>query len=398
MISKLIKFELKKITSRNVFALIFSLLIVATVFLATMDFRLENGIYNEKTGSVETISEYELKNMEREVIHNFSGQLIDNASVRSIVEKNEADIDEARIWKYFNVSTIFWWINNVGLYEIQVQEPDVPITESVTADRYYQNMLSEQFANIDSEFSEPEALYWRNQIDQIDTPFEWQFGAGWYSFCERCHHYSILAAIFIIIGCCMIFPNEHRYKTDALVLSAQYGRKKIFTAKLISGIIISTDIACIIYGIGLITGLLMYGVEGFSTPLQIFVYESAYNMTFGCASMLLLLLGIVSSIMAGIFVMLISELFRSVIPAIVIPLLLVVLAIIGAVTHQINVFLDYLPIRKIGIQVLSDLHLFKIGAFVINPIYASLFIYVILGLICIPLCKWCYSKYQVGNR
>lgn len=398
MISKLIKFELKKITSRNVFALIFSLLIVATVFLATMDFRLENGIYNEKTGSVETISEYKLKNMEREVIHNFSGQLIDNASVRSIVEKYEADIDEARIWKYFNVSTIFWWINNVGLYEIQVQEPDVPITESVTADRYYQNMLSEQFANIDSEFSEPEALYWRNQIDQIDTPFEWQFGAGWYSFCERCHHYSILAAIFIIIGCCMIFPNEHRYKTDALVLSAQYGRKKVFTAKLISGIIISTAIACIIYGIGLITGLLMYGVEGFSTPLQMFAYESAYNMTFGCAAMLLLLLGIVSSIMAGIFVMLISELFRSVIPAIVIPLLLVVLAIIGAVTHQINVFLDYLPIRKIGIQVLSELHLFKIGAFVINPIYASLFFYVILGLICIPLCKWCYSKYQVGNR
>lgn len=84
--------------------------------------------------------------------------------------------------------------------------------------------------------------------------------------------------------------------------------------------------------------MLMYGAEGFSTPLQMFVYESAYNMTFGCAAMLLLLLGIVSSIMVGIFVMLISELFRSVIPAIIIPLILVVLAVIGAVTSQINVF------------------------------------------------------------
>lgn len=338
MLRKLIRFELKKLTSQKVFALLFALLIIATLLLATMDFRLDRGIRNENTGSVETISEYELKNMEREVIHNFSGQLIDNESVRSIVEKYEANTDEARIWKYFNVSTIFWWINNPGLHEIQEQEPDIPITESITADRYYQNMLSEQFANIDSEFSEPEAQYWKNQIDQIDTPFEWQFGAGWYSFCERSHHYSILAAIFIVIACCTIFPNEHRYKTDALVLSAQHGRKKVFMAKLISGIIISTIIACVIYGIGLITGLLMYGAEGFSTPLQMFVYESAYNMTFGCAAMLLLLLGIVSSIMVGIFVMLISELFRSVIPAIIIPLILVVLAVIGAVTSQINVF------------------------------------------------------------
>ena len=106
------------------------------------------------------------------------------------------------------------------MYEIREQTPELPITESVTADLYYQNMLSDQFSNYESELTEPEANYWKNQLSQINTPFEWQFGGGWYSFCEICHRYSILATISIVIACCTLFPSEHRYKTDALVLSS----------------------------------------------------------------------------------------------------------------------------------------------------------------------------------
>lgn len=41
MLRKLIRFELKKLTSQKVFALLFALLIIATLLLATMDFRLD---------------------------------------------------------------------------------------------------------------------------------------------------------------------------------------------------------------------------------------------------------------------------------------------------------------------------------------------------------------------
>ena len=48
-------------------------------------FVILRGIHNLENNSVETISEYELKKMEQEVFHNFSGQLIDNASVDDIL-------------------------------------------------------------------------------------------------------------------------------------------------------------------------------------------------------------------------------------------------------------------------------------------------------------------------
>lgn len=81
--------------------------------------------------------------------------------------------------------------------------------------------------------------YWGNMADKVDTPLQYGYYGGWEIMISS-FELLMFALLAICIVVAPVFSGEYQAGTDAVILSAQYGKTKLTTAKIEASLLFGT--------------------------------------------------------------------------------------------------------------------------------------------------------------
>lgn len=247
------------------------------------------------------------------------------------------------------------------------------------------------------EMSEEQKEYWRGMGSNVDEPFQYGYYEGWMTIIS-----SFELLMFAILAICIVlapvFSGEYQAGTDAVILSAKYGKTKLPTAKIIAsllfGLLAFTLHIIIAFGIPLAA----FGVDGWNLPLQIAGTTVPYPFTFLQAT--LIGLGVVYVVLLAMIslTLLLSAKMKS--PYMVLTVLVPVLFIPiflspNGTTGIYNQILFLLPYRAV-IPEIGKYISYQFGSFVLDAFFVRTILYTALAVIMFPLARLGFKKHQVS--
>lgn len=407
----LIKYEFLKILRKKstLIVMLASLLITAFLFgLPILQFQTYNqeglikgfaGIEYEKTQaenySVTLTDEYITETI-REVQELFANPdnvgydgyeqfLIDNAywegiapreDLLSMIAKNYADPNES-----------------VGYNSL----PNLDISEGADFYGARQEKIEKLLNSASRELSEEQKAYWQNMNNNVEEPLEYGYYEGWEIIIS-----SFELLMFALLAVCIVvapvFSGEYQAGTDAVILSAKYGKTKLTTAKIISSylfaILAFTLHVLVAFGLPLAA----FGFDGWDLPVQIANTTIPYPFTFLQAA--LVNLGVVYLVLFAMIglTLLLSAKMKS--PYLVLIVLVPVLFIPmflspNGTTGIYNLILFLLPYRS-TMPELGKYLSYQFGSIVIDAFTMRAILYAVLTAIMLPLARLGFKKHQVA--
>ena len=204
-----------------------------------------------------------------------------------------------------------------------------------------------------------------------------------------------LLAVCIVIA--PVFSGEYQAGTDAVILSAKYGKTKLVTAKIISSMLFGVLAFSlhVIVAFGLIFAA--FGVEGWNLPVQIAGITIPYPFTFLEAA--LINLGVIYLILLAVIslTLLLSAKMKSpyIVLIVIVPVLFIPMFLSpNGTTGVYNLILFLLPYRATMPEI-SKYISFQIGGLVFDVISMRAILYAILAAVMLPFAGKGFKKHQV---
>ena len=157
-----------------------------------------------------------------------------------------------------------------------------------------------------------EAAYWNARNASVEE-YSYGYRKGWECVLNNMP-WGILIMMIVCVGTAPVFAGEYQSKCDSLFLCMKYGKNRLPMAKIIAAWLY----ASLVYlGITLLWSgviLLYLGAQGWELPVQLLRASSApasYNVTFGQAFLLELLLGYVLTLSIMAVTLWMSSVFKN---------------------------------------------------------------------------------------
>lgn len=189
---------------------------------------------------------------------------------------------------------------------------------------------------------------------------------------------TLLVLLFLLLALTPIFAEESEIKMDLLILSTPNGRKPITRAKLAASAAIALGSALLFLLLDLAMFFAFFSLEGGGNPLyslQSFAY-TAFNGSIIQFALLSICLKLIGSIFFGLIYLLLSSLFKTVLPALIGGGSILALIIVG------NDFISFDWLRQISpLSLFTNRTLFQTFAQIDcfhNPVGS---IYLLLGAV-----------------
>ena len=281
-----------------------------------------------------------------------------------------------------------WGYNNL---------PDLDIKEGT---HFYQRMEGKIQAMLDSPsraLSGEQKEYWGSMAGKVDTPLQYGYYGGWEIIISSFEllMFSLLAVCIVVAP---VFSGEYQAGTDAVILSAKYGKTKLTTAKIAASFLFGT--AAFILHILVACGLTLaaFGIDGYDLPVQIantaipypFIFLQAVLINIGILYLVLLaMIGLTLLLSAKMkspyFVLIIL------VPVLFIPMFLTPNGTTGA--YNLTLFL--LPYRA-AMPELNKYISYQFGGLVLDALTVRAVLYSVLAVIMFPLARLGFKKHQVA--
>ena len=384
----LYRFELKKILGQRLFPV--AVLLGAALLLGRIVLTL-NGTgyyyrYDAQTNSVERLPRPygEVEALRRDYLRSLSGQVLDDPLMEDLAGQYRDDASGTLMWN-LNSYSPFLYLNLMG------------DRTGMTAEGFYADRLRTFTRDpVLYSLSEAEQAYWQDQPSTLG-PLILDYAGGWQAMAQDC---SLLCQVTVLLGAvclCRLFSQEHRTRTDQLVLSSAKGRTAAFWARFGAGL------ALVLSGLYVLAHCIFYGPDGFSTALQLWSEGSSFPLHLSIGGFVLLLIALLAlaCVATAALVMFLSELLRSAVPALAVPFLLsgaVLLNLFYSVDRPVRQLSSYLPFCRISIDTLEDFFLVTLGGLRLNSLQFSFLLYPLLAVLFGALCWLCYRTYQVTGR
>lgn len=245
--------------------------------------------------------------------------------------------------------------------------------------------------------SEQQKEYWRSMDSKVEVPFQYGYHEGWKIIIS-----SFELLMFALLAVCIVlapvFSGEYQAGTDAVILSAKYGKTKLTTAKIIASLLFGALAFTlhIIVAFGL--PLAAFGIEGWNLPLQIENTTIPYPFTFLQTALVNLgVLYLVLTAMIGLTLLLSSKMkspylvLTMLVPVLFIPIFLSPDGTAGA--YNLTLFL--LPYRS-AIPEVGKYISYQFGSIVLDAFSLRAILYTVLTVILLPLARLGFKKHQVA--
>lgn len=385
-------FELKKVLGQRLF-LVSVLLGAALLFGWSLLTFYGTGYYyryDAQTNSVEQLSRpyCEVESLRRDSMRALSGRLLDEPLMEELIGQYSQDKTGTRMWN-LNSYSPFLYLN------IMEDRTDI------TAEGFYVSYLR-AFNPVLIPLTAQEQIYWQEMASTLD-PLTLDYAGGWQAMAQNCGLLCQVTVLLTAVCLCRLFSQEHRTRTDQLVLSSTRGKSVAFWARWAAGASFGAGLSLAFSGVYVLLYCVLYGPDGFSTALQLWSMgiSCPLHLSMGGFVLILLVLLVLSCILTAALVMFLSELLRSAVPALAVPFLLSGVSLLdlfygtGRLTEQIS---SYLPFCRISTGTLQDFYLVTLGPLQFNPLQFSFLLYALLTVLCGTLCWFSYRGYQVTGR
>lgn len=249
--------------------------------------------------------------------------------------------------------------------------------------------------------TDKEKEFWNEQEARLSIPFTYCYHEGYEIALDCFLTIGILMLFFIAICLSSIFPDEHTRRTDQLILSSAKGKITAYWAKILAGTTVSIFASSLMALITVCLCLTIFGVEGFTTPLQIHFTSYSYPLTMGQACLIAYGNLIITSILAGIFVMVLSELLHSGIATLAISSGLIIMGGLLNIPEQyraLSQLWDSLPMTYLSLwNIFNSRTILLFGhcfvSWQIVPI-----IYILFSILIVFCGKYVFQRYQISGR
>lgn len=249
--------------------------------------------------------------------------------------------------------------------------------------------------------SEAEKDFWRKMEGKIVMPLIYEYHEGYDSILNDFLTVGVLMLMFVSVCLSNLFADEHIRRTDQLVLSSRKGKAPAYWAKILAGVSVSVAAAVIMALTTMGISFCIYGADGFDMPFQVCYSTYSYPISIGQAVLIAYGVLVAASVLTAVFVMVISEVFRSGIVALSVSTVLIIMGNVIMIPTQYRVIAqiwDWSPMAYLSTWNVFDprtLTLFGrcfVSWQVVPPIY-------ILLSIALAVCgNIVYRRYQVSGR
>ena len=384
-------FELKKILGQRL-VLVSLLLGVAMILgwnLLTFASTGYYYVYGAQKNDVERLLRPygEVETMRRDYMRGLSGQVLDDPLMEQLTAGYRDSDTGTRQWNLNDYSP-FRYLNTM-------------LSRSgVTAQGFYRSMVWKFGVNREENLLTPEEIaYWQEQASGLE-PFRLDYAGGWQAMAQNCGLLSQVAVLLSAVCVCRLYAEEHRTRTDQLVLASARGKTTVFWARWCAGVSFAAGLALALSGVYILAYCIFYGPDGFSTALQLWSEGGALplHLSMGGYVLVMVALLVLGGMAMVSLVMLLSEWLRSAVLALVVPFLLSGATVLGLFQGQgrlVQQISSYLPFCRVSTATLTDYYL---APFRLNAIQFSFLLYGLLVLGLGGLCWLCYRSYQVTGR
>ncbi len=275
--------------------------------------------------------------------------------------------------------------------------PELDISEGTDFYAARQEKIERLLNDASRAMSEEQKAYWQDTNSKVDAPFTYGYYDGWEIIIS-----SFELLMFALLAVCIViapvFSGEYQAGTDAVILSAKYGKTKLTTAKIIASYLFGGLSFTLHVVVALGLPLAAFGFDGWDLPLQIANTTIPYPFTFLQAA--LVNLGVVYLVLFAMIglTLLLSAKMKSpylvlivLVPVLFIPLFLSP----NGTTGIYNLTLFLLPYRS-TIPEVGKYISYQFGGLVLDAFTVRAILYALLTAAMLPLARLGFKKHQVS--
>ena len=275
--------------------------------------------------------------------------------------------------------------------------PDLDIKDAAFFYQTMEGKIQTLLNNPSRKLSDEQKEYWDSMAGKVDTPLQYGYYEGWEVIIS-----SFELLMFALLAVCIVvapvFSGEYQAGTDAVILSAKYGKTKLTTAKIAASLLFGT--AAFILHIVVACGLPLaaFGADGWNLPLQIANTTIPYPLTFLQAALINIgIIYLVLLAMVGLTLLLSAQLKSPYLVLIIlVPILFVPMFLTpNRTTGAYNLILFLLPYRS-TLPEFGRYISYQFGGLVWDALTVRTILYAFLTVIMLPLARLGFKKHQVA--
>ena len=405
----LYRFEIKKIFQKPYVPALLALSIALTLFLNVRPLLGEQTVAyvdEQQQFHFEAVSNYEAIQLERRFAREDAGKLLDNEAAWTMQEMNRR---YQEIYNQYAPDLTCVLLNHSLVFETLGRTGVNPVAEHIEypADYAYQSLERGREEEFSSQLlSQEEIAYWEREGTRLTTPFVMEYTGGWRGILEKASWLNLMALVFALISLCSSFSDDDAYKTRPLLASAAHSRMPLTLARLAAGVSLACGCVLLLFGLTAAIQFFVHGAGGAQMPIQllelesdqkgigdVYLSNSCRDMTAGQAVLVTVGMSLLIALFAGALSMLLSKLLRRGVPALALPLGLLLLSMIfeppfyyyDRVRAQIW---SYMPIQRLYQTFLADERLVSLGGVQLDCIPVSVLLYGGLAAAALVTCIW----------
>ena len=405
----LYRFESKKIFQKPYVPALLALSIALTLFLNVRPLLGEQTVAyvdEQQQFHFEAVSNYEAIQLERRFAREDAGKPLDNEAAWAMQEMNRR---YQEIYNQYAPDLTCVLLNHSLVFETLGRTGVNPVAEHIEypADYAYQSLERGREEEFSSQLlSQEEIAYWEREGTRLTTPFVMEYTGGWRGILEKASWLNLMALVFALISLCSSFSDDDAYKTRPLLASAAHSRMPLTLARLAAGVSLACGCVLLLFGLTAAIQFFVHGAGGAQMPIQLLELESdqrgigdvhlsysCRDMTAGQAVLVTVGMSLLIALFAGALSMLLSKLLRRGVPALALPLGLLLLSMIfeppfyyyDRVRAQIW---SYMPIQRLYQTFLADERLVSLGGVQLDCIPVSVLLYGGLAAVALVTCIW----------
>ncbi|MCM1388007.1 MAG: ABC transporter permease subunit [Bacillus sp. (in: Bacteria)] len=400
----LYRYEMKKLMRRKIVwiagAVIFALSLMSVTSDVSGKYYVDGVVYD---------SHYHLMEMDREYARKLNGRAINLELIEEMqaayakVPTEEARYSLTDEYQTYarSYSQIFQIVRKVMRFSNISDIVDICAWEADEAAFYDAVAEIREAAYTGVFLTEGEKAYWRKKAEAVSKPFVFAYADGYWKLISSAQTISFMMLLFCTICLSDMFTKEHVLRTDQLLLSSRFGKRRLYFAKVAAGMsftLISTFGMAVII---ILTALGIYGADGFGVAIQINVVDYPLKLSAGTAVIMMYALMILAALLTAAFVMMLSEFFGNAAATLATVFGVSLIPFFVGIPAQFRVVAqlwDYLPGGLLNADRIMGLRLLPLFGGYLTIWQAVPLLYILLGTLFICLGMRAYRNYQVSGR
>lgn len=253
------------------------------------------------------------------------------------------------------------------------------------------------FSDPSREISEEEKAYWQNMDSKVKEPFQYGYFEGWEVIISA-FELLILAVLAICIVIAPVFSGEYQAGTDAVILSAKYGKTRLTRAKILAAFLFGILAFTLHAAVAFALPLAAFGTDGWNLPLQINGTTVPYPLTFLEGA--LINVGVIYLVLCAMIglTLLLSARMKSpyLVLIVMVPVLFIPMFLASNGTAGVYNLLIFLTPYQSLIPGFGKYLSYQFGPLVLDAFSMRALVYAVLTAVLIPFAGRGFKRHQVA--